>query len=117
MGNSFATMLRSLFGYEEPSKVISGRRVKTASSLQAFNHELDRDWQSIGIVAGCSLLAILLIYCLLTRRLDRDDTDKLTKQARMRHHENYKNFEILKYIKENGVHPDRATGKIYDIRL
>lgn len=74
--------------------MVSGRKVKTAGSLQAFNHELDRDWQSIGIVVACSLLAILLIYCCLTWRLAgrEDDAGQLTKQARMRHHENYKNF-------------------------
>lgn len=86
MGNSFATMIKGLFGYEEPSKVISGKRIKMATNLQTFNHDLDRDWQSISIVISCSVLAILLIYWLLTRRLERDDTDQLTKQARMRHH-------------------------------
>lgn len=86
MGHSFATMIKSLFGYEEPCKVISGKKVKLASNPQTFNHDIDRDWYSIGIVIVCSLLSILLIYCFLTKKLfDRDDTELLTKKARIRH--------------------------------
>lgn len=86
-------MIKSLFGYEEPVKVISGKKVKSSSSLQTFNHDLDRDWYSIGIVVVCSLLSILVIYCILTKMLlDKDDTESLTKKARIRHSENYKNF-------------------------
>lgn len=38
-------------------------------------------------------------------------------KAKNKYKETYRNYEVLQYIKENGVHPDRATGKIYEIRI
>jgi hypothetical protein len=117
-GKSMGAMLWNFLGSEEEVKMVSGKRVKSASTndQRPFNHDsaLSRDWVSIGIIAVCVILCLEGIYLLITRRPFADDeAEKLVKKAKKKHEEKYKNFHILQYIRENGVHPDRAAGKIY----
>ncbi len=40
----------------------------------------------------------------------------MTEKIKRKNYEMFKNFEALQTIKESGVHPDRASGKIYKVK-
>lgn len=64
-----------------------------------------------------SLAGVATIICFLRCKSQDDEMDIDYRRIRQRRQEREKRNRVLEEIDKHGVHPDRATGDIYRIRL
>jgi hypothetical protein len=64
-----------------------------------------------------SVLVVIGIVFYLCKKMKAEEADANWERIREKHHDREKNYKTLMAIAEHGVHPDRANGNIYRIRL
>lgn len=57
-----------------------------------------------------------IVYCLCIK-LKSDEEEANWQRIREKHKDREKNYATLMAIAEHGVHPDRANGNIYKLKL
>lgn len=117
IGKGLASMIKSLGEGEEEEELVSGDDIKADVKNYRLHNSMLSDGKSIMIIVLVSIVAVaLILYCLFFKARN---TETEFDYARMREMEaeREKSYKLIRTIAEHGIHPDRANGKIYKLRL
>lgn len=101
----------------EEQDLISGKEVKAEVNTYRYHSEALSGGGSILIIVVVSLISVGLVIWFLVSK--KRNVDEEFDYARMRQTQiqRDRSYKLLKTIAEHGVHPARATGEIYRIKL
>jgi hypothetical protein len=102
---------------EEEDLLVSGKDIKADVKNYRLHTNMLSDSMSIIIIVTLSVLSVgVILYCLFFKAKNME-TDFDYARIRELRAERDRSLKLVKAIAEHGVHPDRANGNIYRIRL